>query len=96
MRRKALRSTAFPPSTTPLTIVNREAKFSAKFVKKENKVPETSTTDKSVKFIGNQLPKGLYSSRKAGSKENVDGEEKVARQLDVSLIQVKQILIGFI
>ncbi|CAH1124244.1 unnamed protein product [Ceutorhynchus assimilis] len=74
-RRKALRSTAVPPPTTPLSVINREAKFSAKFIKKEN----------NGKAFGGQLPKGLYSSKK--NNENDSSEEEIGSKLDVSLIQ---------
>lgn len=55
VRRKTLRSTASPPPTTPLSVV-KEAKFSAKFVKKEAVLPKglysSKRMDKEVEAIG--------------------------------------------
>ncbi|KAH0999564.1 hypothetical protein HUJ04_005410, partial [Dendroctonus ponderosae] len=57
-RRKTLRSTASPPPTTPLSVVTKEAKFSAKFVKKETNGLSNGKT------VGGPQPKGLYSSKR--------------------------------
>ncbi|ERL91955.1 hypothetical protein D910_09278, partial [Dendroctonus ponderosae] len=58
VRRKTLRSTASPPPTTPLSVVTKETKFSAKFVKKETDGLSNGKT------VGGPQPKGLYSSKR--------------------------------
>ncbi|XP_076273924.1 uncharacterized protein LOC143204885 isoform X6 [Rhynchophorus ferrugineus] len=67
LRKKALRSTSFPPATTPIPIA-RESKFSAKFIRKS----EAENAEKNEK-----RPKGFFSNRK---KQN--GEEQSRRKLD--------------
>lgn len=56
-RRKVLRSTASPPSTTPLSTLIKDAKYSAKFVEKKSYNLEDSTTEKVFKVAGKSLPK---------------------------------------
>ncbi|XP_066145062.1 uncharacterized protein [Euwallacea fornicatus] len=60
-KRKALRSTASPPSTTPLSSVN-EAKFSAKFMEKE-----TSEAKKSKLDVLSQDTKSAFIKKPTGN-----------------------------
>lgn len=61
-RRKVLRSTALPPSTTPLSTLIKDTKYSAKFVEKKSYNLEASTTEKVFKVLGKSAPKNLEAS----------------------------------